>query len=139
MITQESKFFASSDASLPPLVMQITHLVGSYMIWIGTTDVQPENMEAAISRGRLCQDWACAMPPTSVRCSTVPPAATSICRSSASDVALPMAQRLARRFKKQIFLSVDIPPSFAVTGQAPQIAVEMERRAFAGLKETEGS
>ncbi len=66
MITQEIKYFAPSDANLPALVLQITRLVGSYMLWIGTTDVQPENAEAAVSRGRLCQDWACSMPPTSV-------------------------------------------------------------------------
>jgi len=137
MITQEIKYFAPSDANLPALVLQITRLVGSYMLWIGTTDVQPENAEAAVSRGRLCQDWACSMPPTSSTIIQAP--GMPICRTSASDVALSMTQRLARRFKKQIFLSVDISPTFALSGQMSQVAVEMERRAFGALKEIEDS
>ncbi|KAG1849321.1 hypothetical protein C8R48DRAFT_729170 [Suillus tomentosus] len=41
----------------------------------------------------LCKDWACAMP--------APP-------GHAFDVSFSMAQRLARRFHRQIFLSVDV-------------------------------
>ncbi len=79
---------------------------------------------------------------------------TPICRTSASDVALSMAQRLGEFFmmcyayvqrfhpfspqlawfKKQIFLSVDISPTFALSGQMSQVAVEMERRAFGLLR-----
>ena len=45
----------------------------------------------------------------------------------------------ARRSKKQIFLSVDIPPSISGAGQSALVALEMERRlrekAASGVEE----
>ena len=66
-IQLETKYIQPADPSLPPLALQVTHLVGSYMIWIGTTDEAEENVRMAPTRGSLVRDWACAMPPTSVR------------------------------------------------------------------------
>lgn len=43
----------------------------------------------------------------------------------------------ARRFKKQIFLSLDIPPAFVSMGLASRIALEAERRIVETLKEYE--
>lgn len=107
MITVETKYLGSGEASLPALAMQITSLVDSYMLWIGITDASPEDVSHAPLQGCLARDWACAMPPFAV-CSPlsddsltspdiqpgVSAPATSLFRSSSSDVSLAMAQRL---------------------------------------------
>lgn len=58
------KRLESSDPSLPSLVLQITQLVDTYMVWIGIAD--GDDTEKAVLRGHLCNDWACAMPPRAV-------------------------------------------------------------------------
>ncbi|PAV18772.1 hypothetical protein PNOK_0561500 [Pyrrhoderma noxium] len=102
------------------------------MLWIGPTDESQENAQRAPEKGNLCRDWACAMAPLP---NTTSCAATSLCYSAASDFSQPMAQRLARKFKKQIFLSVDLPPTFISMGYGPQLALEVEKRLVETLKE----
>ncbi|KAH8119097.1 hypothetical protein DFH11DRAFT_419754 [Phellopilus nigrolimitatus] len=131
MIETEVKYFAPSGDSMPALVLQLTRLVDSYMLWIGPTDSGPEDAHKAPLRGSLCRDWACAMPPAS---NNIPPSGTALFRASASDLALAMAQRLARRFNKQIFLSIDLPPNFISTGLGHKLALEAERRLVETLK-----
>lgn len=63
----ETKHIAPTDPTLPALALQATHLIDSYMVWIGFTDVPEENVQLAPLRGSLVKDWACAMPPSSVR------------------------------------------------------------------------
>jgi proteasome assembly chaperone 4 len=135
------------------------------MIWIGTTTLSEQDVKFAPIQGSLCKDWACAMPP---RFPGSPGPATSIFRSSASDYALAIAQRLgtfvlfsrfdlfcrmrvmtpiiffvvhflsiAQRFKKQIFLSVDIPSSVISLGQGPQLLLRVEKAALDTLKAAE--
>ncbi|CAL1706837.1 unnamed protein product [Somion occarium] len=99
----ETKFIPPSQPYLPALVLQVTRLTGSYMVWIGATEESEGNAHIAPMRGFLLRDWACAMPPS--QNVAIPPAATSLNRSSSSDVALAMSQRLARRFQKQIFFN----------------------------------
>lgn len=41
----------------------------------------------------------------------------------------------ARKFKKQIFLSVDLPPTFISMEYGPQLALEVEKRLVETLKE----
>jgi hypothetical protein len=43
----------------------------------------------------------------------------------------------ARRFKKQIFLSVDVPPTFLNADQAPRLLLEAEKALVTQLKEAE--
>ena len=58
------KRLEASDPSLPSLVLQITQLVDTYMLWIGIAgDMGVGDTEKAVLRGHLCNDWACAMPP----------------------------------------------------------------------------
>ncbi|KAK7472730.1 hypothetical protein VKT23_000840 [Stygiomarasmius scandens] len=104
MISVETRYIAPSDPSLPAFALRITRLVDSYMIWIGTTELAPDAVEKAPELGRLCKDWACAMPPKN---QGQVGAATSLYRTSTSDESLSMAQRLARRFGKQMLVSVD--------------------------------
>ena len=103
-----TKYLPSSDRSLPALALQVIRLADSYMLWIGTTELAPEQVAQAPSQGNLAIDWACAMPPLNVRVTVcvlfytlnqmVPksntPAATALFRSASSDVAFGMAQRL---------------------------------------------
>lgn len=59
------KVLATSDPSLPSLVLQVTQMVDTYMLWVGTADRNTDigNGEKAVLGGNLCRDWACAMPP----------------------------------------------------------------------------
>ncbi|OBZ67160.1 hypothetical protein A0H81_12812 [Grifola frondosa] len=127
------KYIPPSEPSLPALAVQITQLVGSYMLWVGTTDSEEELANAPV-QGCLSRDWACAMP---ARDAGMPAAATSLYRSSSSNAALSMAQRLARRFKKQIFLSIDVPPSFQSMGQEGKVLLAIERAVVEAVKEKE--
>lgn len=104
----ERESLQPSDPSLPALAVEITCLVESYMVWVGIKG----------DANHLCKDWACAIPNG---------AATSLYRSSSSDVALSMAQRLANRFKKQIFMSVDIANSSLVIEAEKGIVKVMKR------------
>lgn len=66
MIDSEVRYFPPAGDSMPALVLQVTRLVNSYMLWIGATDERPESASMAVLKGNLCRDWACAMPATSV-------------------------------------------------------------------------
>lgn len=66
MIETEIKYFPPTDEGTPALVMQITHLVNSYMFWVGVTEERAEDAPRAVLQGNVCCDWACAMPPISV-------------------------------------------------------------------------
>lgn len=66
-ISVSTRYLTPSDLSLPSLALQVTQLVGSYMVWIGTTETSPEDVDTAPIQGSLCKDWACAMPPKAVR------------------------------------------------------------------------
>lgn len=55
------------DDNLPALVVQVTALVDSYMIWVGATTVSAESSSKAMANGALCKDWACAIPSHNVR------------------------------------------------------------------------
>lgn len=68
-IKNQVKVLQLSDPSSPPLVLQITQMVDTYMLWIGAVDNSANvgNGENAVLNGNLCKDWACAMPPSSVR------------------------------------------------------------------------
>jgi len=134
-IKTQVKILGSSDPSLPPLALQVTQMVETYMLWIGAVDTDVGDVgEKAVLNGSLCKDWACAMPP---RTTGTPSAATSLFRSSSSDIALSMAQRLAKRFQKQIFLAVDIPTGFLSLGQGQQLVFEAEKGIVTTLKEIE--
>ncbi|KAF8499736.1 hypothetical protein F5888DRAFT_1610719 [Russula emetica] len=135
-ISVETKYFPSSGASSPALALQVTCLVDSYMLWIGVTEELEENASRAILQGHLGKDWAVSMPPWK----TLPATGSQLLRSSSSDVALSIAKetgddlRTARRFGKQIFLSVDIPVSM---GDDSGILVRVERALMDTLREIE--
>ncbi|KAH9839478.1 uncharacterized protein C8Q71DRAFT_749653 [Rhodofomes roseus] len=134
IITVETKLVPPSDPTLPALAVQVTRLLDSYMLWIGTTDEAAEDVQNALLQGHIARDWACAMPLGNLN---VPPAATSLYRSSSSDAALSMSQRLARRFKKQIFLSIDLPPGFDSMGQGQKLILAVEKAVVETLREVE--
>ncbi|KAG9316219.1 hypothetical protein JVU11DRAFT_2246 [Chiua virens] len=61
-ITVRTKYIAPAEPTFPALAVQITRLVGSYMVWVGVTEETAETVENAPLSGSLCKDWACAMP-----------------------------------------------------------------------------
>lgn len=66
MISTETRHFPPLEDAYPALAIRVTSLINSYMVWIGTTARQPQDIEKAPSEGFLCRDWACSMPPLSV-------------------------------------------------------------------------
>ncbi|KAI9060246.1 hypothetical protein FKP32DRAFT_1595645 [Trametes sanguinea] len=131
----DTRYFPPAGLGLPALAVQTTRLVDTYMLWVGTTDVEPDLVASAPLQGCLAKDWACAMPARET--SGTPPAATPLYRSSSSEASLSMAQRLARRFKKQIFLSIDMPPSLGSMGQEGKLLLAIERAVVDTLKSHE--
>ncbi|KAH8993263.1 hypothetical protein EDB86DRAFT_2805666, partial [Lactarius hatsudake] len=121
-ISVETKYFPSSRPSSPALVVQVTCLADSYMVWVGITDEPEENAGRATLQGQLGKDWVVAMP--------LETTGTQLLRSSNSDVALSIATRLARRYGKQIFLSVDVREDSGVL-------LEAEKAVFGSLKDIE--
>ncbi|KIY64442.1 hypothetical protein CYLTODRAFT_425200 [Cylindrobasidium torrendii FP15055 ss-10] len=93
------------------LSMQITALVDSYMIWVGSADATTEDSNPE-ENGRLCRDWAYAMPQPNKQ-----PIGTTLFRTSASDAASSIAQRIARKMDRAIFLSADVPPQHALVAE----------------------
>ncbi|OJA20108.1 hypothetical protein AZE42_07973 [Rhizopogon vesiculosus] len=136
LISVSSNYIAPSDPSLPALALQITSLVDSYMIWVGATNQPPESVQNAARSGSLCRDWACAMPAAPGNVGFGP--ATSLFRSASSDVTFSMAQRLARRFHRQIFLSVDVPVTLISTPRGSSLLFDAEKGIVAALKSLEG-
>lgn len=58
----DTRYFPSAELAVPALAVQTTRLVDTYMLWVGTTDVEPDQAETAPLQGCLAKDWACAMP-----------------------------------------------------------------------------
>lgn len=54
-------------------------------------------------------------------------------RTSGSDIALSMAQRLAQKFRKQIFLSVDIPSVYLAAPYGSRLLLDAEKRIVEAL------
>lgn len=74
LIRPRSFAFEATTNGIPATIIQITELLQSYMIWVGTMDadlanpVDEETVERlAAAQGCLAKDWACAMPPIAVR------------------------------------------------------------------------
>ncbi|KAJ7079152.1 hypothetical protein B0H15DRAFT_788222 [Mycena belliarum] len=119
-IAVRTRYFAGNDASQPGIVVQITALRGSYMIWAGTS-ANGEQGEVSVSEGHLARDWACAMPPGQV------PLGPSLFRSTTRDAALSMACRLSKRLNAQVFVSLDVES---------RLEMLAEKRIVESLKES---
>jgi hypothetical protein len=65
-VSVKTEYLAPAEPSMPGMVVEVIELVDSYMIWVGVAE-SPETVETASLRGRLCKDWAYAMPPREVR------------------------------------------------------------------------
>ena len=46
---------------------------------------------------------------------------------------------LARKYKKQVFLSIDIPPAFMDLGLGPRTVLEIEKSANEIIRQVEGN
>jgi hypothetical protein len=67
LITVQAHHVPSADPALPGLVVQVTRLQDSYMLWVGLADtLSGEDPTLAPARGALSRDWACAMPSMNV-------------------------------------------------------------------------
>lgn len=117
MVKTRTEYLAPEDPTQPGLAMEVIELVDSYMIWIGVAESAEKVGEASLA-GRLAGDWACGMPPQRAG---VPGVGTRLFRSERNDGALSMAQRLAVRVGRQVFVCVDVPGE--VMGAAERFAV----------------
>ncbi|OCF43157.1 hypothetical protein I317_03001 [Kwoniella heveanensis CBS 569] len=104
----------------PAFVFHLTKMVDTLVIWVGTGtstaaasdphqgDSGSASTGVVVGEKKLAGDWSVAMPSRG----NIPVTATPIYRSGASDIALPMSQRLARKFpSNQIHLSLSLPSS----------------------------
>jgi len=136
----------------PSFHLHLTRLRNTLMIWIGTgppTDVAPTGEVsphpqltsppnvAGPSEKRLAADWGVAMPALG----RMPVTGTPVFRSGAMDVAVPMSQRLARRFpQNQIHLSLSLPASLTESGSSAgpfpsKVMLMMEKRLCTWIEE----
>ncbi|KAJ7178382.1 hypothetical protein C8R43DRAFT_1117775 [Mycena crocata] len=62
-ISVHTQYFAGSDATQTGMVVQVTVLENSYMIWGGSFAGEEKEKTGAVEMGRLAKDWAVGMPP----------------------------------------------------------------------------
>ncbi|CAE6415249.1 unnamed protein product [Rhizoctonia solani] len=162
-----SRYAPSDSEGGHHIVSHITHLIDSYFIWVGGTVERPDSLQApppqagglladdevnqqdsipdsrsvevlvaqAMQTGSLAKDFSCAMLTTQV---STPALGVPIFRSRDSDESLALSQRLARRFKKQIFLSLDIPVLIKTSGQTSYFMSQVEKHLLITLKSFDG-
>ena len=70
--------FEATTNGMPAIIVQVTELLQSYMIWVGVVDADVGASPGtamierlAATQGSLAKDWACAMPPSSVSTKTM--------------------------------------------------------------------
>lgn len=124
-INTRAVYIPPAERGLPALALHVIGMVDSYMLWLGVTEELPDTVQNAPCSGSLCKDWACAMPPSG--CQMLGPV-SPLFRTSGSDIALSMAQRLAQKFRKQIFLSVDIPSVYLAAPYGSRLLLDAEKR-----------
>lgn len=71
VVTVHNQYLPPTKPSSPALAVQVIQLVESYMIWVGTTNVMAEDVDKATLHGKLCKDWACAVPGKDYRVSSL--------------------------------------------------------------------
>ncbi|KAG8753383.1 hypothetical protein FRC12_011562 [Ceratobasidium sp. 428] len=158
-----SHYAASNSENGTNIVYHITHLVDSYFIWVGGTaekldspssvptsarsiladnelggpdqavevDTVGSFVAQVMQGGLVAKDWACAMPSRQSPSQTL---GTSLFRSGDSDESLAISQRLARRFQKQILLSLDVPIGVKSSGQTSFFLLQVEKHLLETLK-----
>ncbi|CAD6572453.1 MAG: hypothetical protein TREMPRED_000548 [Tremellales sp. Tagirdzhanova-0007] len=94
-ITTQHTYLPSPLPSSPSFHLHLTRLKDTLMIWVGAgepSDPTMPGVEANVgpSEKRLAGDWAVAMPARG----NIPVTGTPVFSSGASDLALPLAQRL---------------------------------------------
>lgn len=65
-VSTRREYLAPAEPSMPGMVVEVIELVDSYMVWVGVAE-SAETAETASLQGRLCKNWAYAMPPREVR------------------------------------------------------------------------
>ncbi|CAK9786443.1 hypothetical protein CC85DRAFT_287080 [Cutaneotrichosporon oleaginosum] len=121
----------------PAFTFHLTRLTDTLFVWAGAAERAEEEPKRT-----LAQEWAVAMPSRG----SIPATATPVFRQGAGDMALPMAQRLAKRFpSNQIHLSLSLPASLTATSgpnvdpYASKALLVMEKRLVAWITEVIGA
>ncbi|PVG01217.1 hypothetical protein CPB86DRAFT_805394 [Serendipita vermifera] len=135
-----TRYFGPDDRlDIPGIVVQVINGVECQMIWAGTTNGAPQgeteqDIDTLVQQGRLGADWACSM---TTKKESIPVAGTTLLKTTKDATAFPLSQRLAQRFKKQIFVSIDISPIHLVDGKSSTLTVAVERVIVSTLKSIE--
>ncbi|EJU04053.1 hypothetical protein DACRYDRAFT_76351 [Dacryopinax primogenitus] len=146
-----SYVFPPSLPTAPTFGLYVTSLTDTYLLWLGVLPPsataisvpdplrEEEGSSGADMMGlgtdaKLGRDWAMGMPGRGA----IPAVGTQLLKGVGEDVALPLAQRLARRFKKQVFLSVDVG-ELGTGGQGGRVMLDVERQLVGVLSELENS
>jgi len=160
-IQNSSYIFPPSLPNARTFGLQLTELTDTYLLWVGVVpssagelapvpvdplrdedgggsagaDLGADLGEGAGAEARLGRDWAVGMPGWGNH----PPVGTALLRNAGEDLALSLSQRLARRFKKQVFLSVDVGDFGAGVGgaQGARVLLDVERQLVGVLSQVE--
>lgn len=72
-LSPKSFGFEATTNGMPAIIIQITEMLQSYMIWVGAVNADITSLsgstvieQLAATQGSLAKDWACAMAPSSV-------------------------------------------------------------------------
>ncbi|KAI9639594.1 uncharacterized protein MKK02DRAFT_39915 [Dioszegia hungarica] len=127
-ISTHHTHISPSNPYAPAFIFHLTRLTSTLFVWVGTgssTGAGGPGSGVGLGQGgmggvgeggeggmggerKLAADWGVAMPSRG----SMPTVATPVFRSGALDLAVPMAQRLARKFpSNQIHLSLSLPPT----------------------------
>ncbi|KAK4687857.1 proteasome assembly chaperone 4, partial [Tremellales sp. Uapishka_1] len=155
-ITLHSIVLPSPFPSCPTFHFHLTRLSQTLMIWVGAGPPStPETLAYSAPDERKLAEWAVSMPARPVRAfltpfppsltrsnQDLPVSSTPIFRNGAADLALPLSQRLAKRFPaNQILLQLSLPASLtaqsgpSLNPYASKALLVMEKRLGVWLEE----
>ncbi|KAI7937481.1 hypothetical protein MJO29_014796 [Puccinia striiformis f. sp. tritici] len=115
---------------LPDFLFHFTRLTQSMLIWIGTVSSDNSGChQLSAEDACLAKDWSCAVPPST----SFPALSTRLNSSKPADAfSQALAQKIAQRFKIQVFVSIDLPAS--ILGSDSHIKFELEKQLFAHIQ-----
>lgn len=111
---------------LPDFIFHFTRLTQSMLIWIGhaPADGNGACLSSPGTNASLAKDWSCALasssfPAVSTQLNSLNPTHT---------FSQSLAQKIAQRFRIQVFVSIDLPP--LVLESESGVKLELEKQLF---------
>ncbi|KAH8917329.1 hypothetical protein BT69DRAFT_1354839 [Atractiella rhizophila] len=122
-ISTHTLSIAPQSPLYPSIILTYTFLSKSLLVNIGTDAHTP----------RIAVEWSCGVPERG----TIPASSTLIFKppNGSGDWTTTVSQRLARRFKTQIHLSLDVPQQMMDGPGSEKVVLEIEKQLVKDLQE----